>query len=72
MDSIDRRCRVEHLGVASLRALDDDALEEFHESCALRSGAVLPVVEAVQTDDGIDGCVGVSGKIGLPLWDRWR
>jgi hypothetical protein len=53
--------------MANLRALDDNALEKFHESGALRSGAVLPVVDAVCTNDGIDGCVGVSGKIGLPL-----
>ena len=51
----------EHLGVANLRALDDNALEELHEIGALHSRTVLPVVEAVQTDDGIDGCVGVSG-----------
>ncbi len=67
MDAIYRRCRVKHLGVASLRALDDNALKEAHESCSLRGGAILPVVEAVQTDDCIDGGVGVSGQFGLPL-----
>ena len=67
MDSVYGRRRAEDLGMANLRALDDNALKKFHESGALRSGAVLPVVDAVCTNDGIDGCVGVSGKIGLPL-----
>ena len=31
VDPIHRRCSVEHLGVANLRALDDYALEEVHE-----------------------------------------
>ena len=48
MDSVHGRRRAEDLGMANLRALDDYALEEFHESGALRSGAVLPVVEAVR------------------------
>ncbi len=67
VDSVYGRRRAEDLGMANLRALDDNALKKFHESGALRSGAVLPVVDAVCTNDGIDGCVGVSGKIGLPL-----
>lgn len=67
VDSVHGRRRAEDLGMANLRALDDNALEEFHESGALHSGAVLPVVDAVCTNDGIEGCVGVGGKIGLPL-----
>jgi hypothetical protein len=67
VDSVYGRRRAEHLGMTGLRSLDDNALKEFHESAALCSGAVVPVVEAVHAEDDIDGCVGVSRKIRLPL-----
>ena len=49
-------------------ALDDDTLEEFHESCALRSGTVLPVVRPYRLTTASTDVSASAGSSGLPLW----
>ena len=63
----DRRGLAEDLRMAVDLALDHHALQEVDEPVALGGGAVLPVVAAVDADDGVDRGVRALGQVGLHL-----